>query len=243
MAKLNALVALSNGLKARTQKAITALHRRMGNEGAMSGLMRTYRARDEEGDPLPPESKRVQDSASDILEDALSEWKSLWELVIAQDVANTRAMAELEVDGVVLAKDVPVTTMLWLTKQLDDMHTFAKGIPVVDQASEWHYSEQANCYATEPVETVRTKKTPQNHIKAPATKEHPAQVEVYPEDVIVGYWSKVEYSGAMLASDKADLLSRIEAVQDAVRVGKENANDLDVKRVERLKALFSYIAG
>ncbi|WP_445307320.1 DUF7873 family protein [Microcoleus vaginatus] len=37
----------------------------------------------------------------------------------------------------------------------------------------------ADCWATEPVQTLKTFKTPRNHVKAEATEHHPAQVDVY----------------------------------------------------------------
>jgi hypothetical protein len=34
-------------------------------------------------------------------------------------------------------------------------------------------------------------------VKAEATEKHPAQVEVYHEDVVVGQWKTVKFSGAL----------------------------------------------
>ena len=51
-------------------------------------------------------------------------------------------------------------------------------------------------WKTEPVQTYRTKRVPRNHVKAEATEKHPAQVEVYYEDVTIGYWTTVKFSGS-----------------------------------------------
>lgn len=48
---------------------------------------------------------------------------------------------------------------------------------------------------------------PRNHVKAEATDKHPAQVEVYHEDVPVGYWTTVKFSGALPARRVNELQS------------------------------------
>jgi len=241
MSKLNALVALSVGLKGRTQTEITQLHRKMSHVPGMTGLSRVYRSRDEEGEQLPSETKIVQNRASELLTEALETWKDCWEVVLTQDIANTKACADIIVHEVVLVADVPITTMLWLTKQLDDLHTFVENIPVLDPSQKWEFSKGQNCYATEPNETIRSKKVPCNHVLVAATDKHPAQVQVYQEDVTVGYWSKTDYSGHMTPGIKADLLHRVELVQDAVKEAKEVANGIEVAKQERLNDLFKFL--
>ena len=50
-----------------------------------------------------------------------------------------------------------------------------------------------------------------------ATLPHPAQVEVYYEDVTVGHWRTVKFSGALPASQVKALRARVERLQEAVR--------------------------
>lgn len=69
--------------------------------------------------------------------------------------------------------------------------------------------------------TVRTKKVPRNHVKAEATDKHPAQVDVYYEDVPVGYWTTVKFSGALPARRVNELLDRVEKLQQAVKFARE----------------------
>jgi hypothetical protein len=78
------------------------------------------------------------------------------------------------------------------------------------------------------VQTLRTKKTPRNHVKAEATDKHPAQVEVYYEDVTVGYWRTVKFSGALPAQRVNEMLARVERLQDAVKFAREEANNMEV---------------
>ena len=50
---------------------------------------------------------------------------------------------------------------------------------MLDASETWNFDSSSDPWATEPVQTVKTKKLPRNHVKAEATEKHPAQVEVY----------------------------------------------------------------
>ena len=93
------------------------------------------------------------------------------------------------------------------------------------------------------MQTVRTKKIPRNHVKAEATEHHPAQVEVYYEDVAVGYWRTVKFSGALPARRVNELLERVERLQQAVKFAREEANNLEVEDQKVGEKVFQYLFG
>ena len=78
-------------------------------------------------------------------------------------------------------------------------------------------------------QTTRSKKVLRNHVKAPATDKHPAQVDVYQEDTIVGTWNTRNMSGAMRLSDIRVLQERLERLRDAVKYAREQANSVEVQ--------------
>lgn len=136
---------------------------------------------------------------------------------------------------------VPATYLLFLEKQLVDLHTSIKKLPVLDASETWTFDPSADCWATEPVQTVRTKKIPRNHVKAEATEKHPAQVEVYYEDVTVGYWRTVKFSGALAAKRLNELLARVEKLQEAVKFAREEANNLEVEEQKIGEKVLQYL--
>jgi hypothetical protein len=73
---------------------------------------------------------------------------------------------------------VPVSYRLFLEKQLADVSGFVRKLPVLDASETWNLDPSTDAWKTEPVRTIRTKKVPRNHVKAEATENHPAQVEV-----------------------------------------------------------------
>ena len=141
----------------------------------------------------------------------------------------------------VIAKNVPVTYLLFLEKKLVDVHTFVSKIPTLDSSETWTWDANAGCFASEPVETHKTKKLPKVVTKAPATDKHPAQVEVYQEDVVVGYWKTVKFSGAMPADDIKKLLTRIEGLQRAVKFAREESNSKIIEEVKVGEKIFNYL--
>jgi hypothetical protein len=153
------------------------------------------------------------------------------------------AKANVVVDNVTVLKDVPVTTLLFLEKQLVDIHTFVEKLPVLDPGEDWDYSPDVDYYASEAYQTTKTKKVLKNHVKAEATKEHPAQVETYTEDVVVGYWTTVKFSGAMPAKEKNELLDRVRKLQEAVKLAREEANGMEVQTKKIGAAVLHYVFG
>jgi hypothetical protein len=167
----------------------------------------------------------------------------LFDVTATKDWANTQAKADVVVDGQVLLSQVPATYLLFLEKQLVDLHTFVRKLPVLDAAETWTFDGSSDAWATEPLQTTRTKKIPRNHVKAEATEHHPAQVEVYYEDVVVGYWRTVKFSGALPASRVNELIGRVEKLQQAVKFAREEANNVEVEDQKMGEKIFKYIFG
>ncbi|GAA1368198.1 MULTISPECIES: hypothetical protein [Catellatospora] len=241
MAKLNQIIAVEKGIKSRSFQDLTEAHHAVQKPALLSGISRTYQAKDEEGEQLPPESTKVQTRAEDVLRQIGTTLTRLFDVTATKDATNCVARADVTVDDRVLLSDVPVTYLLFLEKQLTDLHTFVKKLPVLDAAESWVFSDSADCWSTEPVRTIRTKKVPRNHVKAEATEKHPAQVEVYYEDIAVGYWTTVKFSGALPAKRVSTLLERVEKLQQAVKFAREEANNAEAVDKHVGDRVFGYL--
>jgi hypothetical protein len=239
--KLNQVIAIEKGVKSRSLQELTESHHMLQKPAILSGISRVYRPKDEEGEQLPPESTRVQVKAEEIVQQTAATLTKLFNVVATKDWANCKARADVVVDGKTLLKDVPATYLLFLEKQLVDLHTFVKKLPILDASEVWTFDPSADCWATEPMQTVKTKKIPRNHVKAEATDKHPAQVEVYYEDVVVGNWRTVKFSGTLPAKRINELLSRVERLQEAVKFAREEANSLEVEEQKIGETLFQYL--
>lgn len=243
MARLNQIIAVEKGTKTRSQKDLTEAHHTLQKPALLAGISRTYRPRDEEGEQLPPEATRVQVKAEELIRKTADILTELFDVTATKDYTNCKARADVVVDGKTLLPQVPVTYLLFLEKQLVDLHTFVKKLPVLDAAESWAFDASADCWATEPVQTAKTKKIPRNHVKAEATEKHPAQVEVYHEDIVVGYWKTVKFSGALPAKRVNELLDRIDKLTRAVKFAREEANNSQAEEQKVGRAFMEYLFG
>jgi hypothetical protein len=243
MTKLNQIIALANGKKANCTKAITEIYHVVQKPDLFNGFERKYSALDEEGENLPPEKKIVQQTVQDNLAAAQAEFVELFDIIATQEWANCEANADIIVDGNTLAKQVPVTYMLFLEKQLDNIRNLVAKVPVLSSDTKWNKDDNTGMYVTDVTFTNRTKKVPKAFVRSPATDKHPAQVDVFNEDIIVGNWHKIDMSGAIPASHRDAMLKRVEKLREALKVAREEANGMVVKEQSVGKDLTNYVFG
>ncbi|MFV2176091.1 hypothetical protein ACFHW2_18895 [Actinomadura sp. LOL_016] len=241
--KLNQIIAVEKGVKSKSVQDLAAAQQVVQKAPLLSGISRTYQPKDEEGEQFPAESTRVQVKVDDVLNDVTGSLTRLFDVTATKDWANCEARADVAVDGTAVLRDVPVSYLLFLEKQLKELHGFVRRLPVLDAAETWVFDPSTDVWRTEPVRTVKTKKVPRNHVKAEATEKHPAQVEVYYEDVSIGQWTTVKFSGALPARRVNELLGRIERLQDAVKFAREEANGAEVTDRRVGEAVFGYLFG
>lgn len=241
MTKLNQIIAVESGIKGKATRDETDLYRVLAKPAPFTGISRVYRKKDEDGDDYPSESVPVQITVDDVLEKLTGSLTRLFDVTLTKEVANAQAKADVVVDGNVLLSDVPVTYLLFLEKQLVNLNTFVSKLPVLDPTVRWHKDENTGTYASDDTETAKGKKVLKVLEKSPATDKHPAQVETYHEDVVIGYWTKVDFSGNIPATRKAELLDRVEKLSTAVKFAREEANSATVVDEHVADTVFGYL--
>jgi hypothetical protein len=244
MPKLNQVNALVTARKGEAEKAVTELYKLIQKDVLFAGRERTYRPFDEvNGQKQPAESQRVQQRADDLIRQAREKWTEVWNLIYSQDVGNQQAKADVVIDGKPVLTAVPITFLLYLDKQVNDLETFLSKLPTPDPAEEWTHDPNTGLLRSRAVESLRTSKEPTVIVKYEATKEHPAQTELFTKDVPVGTWTQIQYSGCIPADRKNQLLERVRKLHDAIKVAKEQANLLEVERPKAAEAVFGYVFG
>ena len=241
MPKLNQIIAVVNGKKNQTQKTITELYKKLQKQDLFSGLIRTYKPVDEDGDTLPPEKTLIRASVRDIVEGFKDSITDLIDTVVIQDIANTEAKADIVVNGNVIANDVPVTHLMFLEKQLVDIHTFVSTLPVLDEASEWRFDDNKDCYTSEPEVKNRDLKFTEHKVVYEATTEHPAQVAEINITKKAGEFTTIKLSGAIPASDKRNMVRKVVELQEAVKFAREQANSIEVSTRKIAGNILEYI--
>ncbi len=239
--KLHQVIALVAGRKSRAQKLLTEAHHGW-NETAISGMTRSYTPKDDDGQNLPTENKEIHVRVADKIEEVVGKLTDFYDIVCTQEQSNTIASAAIEVEGCSLGK-LPVPAILFLERQLVDLHAFVKKLPTLPPDREWSWDGNKNCHCTKPIETLKTNKVPDVLVKYAATKEHPAQTEAYTKDVVVGTYTTVLTSSAVPEQDKAAMLQRVENLQDAAKLARESANSVEASEEKVGAAILDYVFG
>jgi len=228
MTKLNQVIAVEKGIKSRSHKTLTEMYQALSKKQLFEGLARTYERKEEDGEQFPPESTRVQKNAAEMVREVGNLLGELFDTTATKDTGNREAQADVVVDGEPLLKNVPATTLLFLEKQLSELHAFCTDLPVLDPAYDWEMDQNDGLFKTEPIKTAKTKKVTKALVLYPHSDKHPAQTDKITEDVIVGHWNQVKMSGALPEVRKKELLSRVEKLQKAVKFAREEANNTEV---------------
>lgn len=240
--KLNQVVAVMQGKKSRAEKLLTESHRGWNKE-AIAGIAKTYAPKAEDGDQLPPESKKIHLNVPDKIRETMDQVGAMLDIVMTQELGNTVAKAAVEIDGKTFLTDVPVGALLFLEHQLVDLRTFVSNLPTLPLDREWKRDDNRNCYVTDPIDSIKTAKKARVIVRYAATKEHPAQTELFPEDVTVGTWTTTYMSSAIPSRQRAEMLHRIENLQDEVKKARERANLCEVDHVKCGDRILKHIFG
>ncbi len=185
----------------------------------------------------------MQYNVNDVLRQVGNKLTELFDVTATKDYANCSAKADVSVDGEVLITQAPATFLLFLEKQLTDLHTVASKLPVLDPSQDWKLDTNAGLYKTPGSQTAKTKKVTKALVLYPATEQHPAQCAQVAEDVITGYWNQIKMSGAVPSDRRASLLDRVEKLQKAVKFAREQANMVAVTEQTVGSKLFSWLLG
>lgn len=241
MVKLNQIVAVVSGKKTQAQKALTEVYKKVQKSDLFQGLVRTYKPVQEDGDTLPPEKTLVRMTVGEAILEVENILTNLLDVVYTQDVTNTKATGNIVVNGNVLAENVPVTYLMFLEKQLVDLHTFLSALPTLDEAYEWRFDDNRDCYVSDAEVKNRDIKQIEHRVVYEATEKHPAQIVEVAVTKKVGEFTTVKLSGAVSVSDKRNMLDKLGKLQEAVKFAREEANSVEVKQAKIAQSLLKYV--
>lgn len=241
MPQLHGTIAALPDIRSRAEKSIAKVYQQFQKGAGFSGQSRTYKPVDDEASRQPPQSQRVQVRVEEMLDVLHMDLGALFDATLTQEFGNTRAVANIEVDGHTILTDVPVTYLLFLERQLAELRTTLEAMPTLNPEDAWAWDAGHGAFATPPVETFSTQKTPRPIVAYAATKEHPAQVHMHPEERVVGTWNTVKLSGAAQVARKDALVRRVEMLRTAVKVARERANSINVTPQAAQDAIFGFL--
>lgn len=244
---LNQVIAVLKGVKSRHASRCNEIHHQLQTPDVLTGQARSYQPRNE-GDPVyPGEDKHVQVKAADHLHEMAELTTEMFDAEAALDYANCNAKANVVVDGKTVVENAPATYLIFLEKQLTDLHTTLVKCAVRDPSKVWTADPANRLHKALAIQTFKTTKVEvplMLSAAVPGTNGSPglpAQVKTTTKDIVEGTWTTTPMSGAISEADKKQYLDRIQRLIDAVKVAREQANMVDAPAQAVGKRILDFI--
>lgn len=245
MTKLAALLGVLQGVKAKLKEPRDGAYKDFQRPALFNGFVRTYRPLDEEnGERFPDEGEIVQLNVEGVLAGLVNDWARLIDVQATVDATNQAANGALfipDAAGAGTTFELPASTLIWLEKQLTDLHTLVSKAPEVNPTKAWTFDPASGDFRTPVRTSVKTRKVPKALVLYPHSDKFPAQVQAYNEDETIGHWDSVDYSGAVMPTRKRQILDRIDTMREQVKVALADANTTEALDVKMGTALLTHL--
>jgi hypothetical protein len=235
------------GIEAQTR---TSVARRISDATAalgvpdlFDGLHGEYRPRDDEGERLPEDNKRVQTTVEWVLSAVRDALVELCDATAARDFTNAtdEARADVVVGERVLVASAPVPYLLWLDHQLESLRLIVERCPALPSSTVWELWEERGVYRSEPIRTTRSVTSAKPITLSEATERHPANVQLASVPEVVGDWTRWKFSGALPVARRETLLRRLAQLRLAITVARARANEASAQRPAVGEAVMGYL--
>lgn len=162
-----------------------------------------------------------------------------------KEKTNQLAKADLILnDGTVLCENVPATLLLGLENKLKPILEMHGVIPTLQPGVDWEpdNSKGPNIFKAKH-NSIRnkTERVPISKITVQPTKEHPAQVDKWTEDKVIGKFTQINWSGMISPADKSKKIAKVDEVIRCCKQARTRANATVVEPIDIGKKIFEFI--
>lgn len=174
------------------------------------------------------EDKPVPTTVWDTLDYALKIFAKAEDLQYQKNATNRVATATVMWQSKVLLEDLPVDELLGLEARLGKLREVIEAIPTLDATKHWQDAPQIGDHVWElpfAEKTTKTEKIVVPIIMAPATEQHPAQVQAIQKDNVVGTFALMRRSGEATAVQKSDAIVRVDELLVEIKQARMRANE------------------
>lgn len=241
MTKLYEILAVEKDLNKAAQDEVKRIVSVFGQPGKLTGQNISFHKLIEGEPELPDEVTVMATTVSGELAALEKSFGDYMTVTMQKEIANTRTGADVLIGDVAFLEALPAPALLNLESRLDELLKLYEAIPVLDPSERWTFDKALGYFVSALREQIRTKKVYRNHVLAEATKEHPAQVQVYQEDVPSYKVEKVISSGVFTPAEKAERIARIKKLAGAVKQARQRANAAEIEPVDLTTKIFTYI--
>lgn len=245
--KLHEILAVENDLEKVATNVIEEAKNTFNKKANLfQGQVKTAEMFDDDVATPAPEVIKLEETVPSKLRyvgRAVARWL---DVVLQKESTNQKAVADLVVDGRVLATAVPATFLLGLENKVKRLRDMYMSIPTLQPGIRWNPApdEGEDIFAAEdPIERFITSKQIKSTVLYEATKEHPAQIDKWTEDVKIGRYLVYPTSGMITPARKAEILDRLDRLGQAAKAARMRANAAEVEKVTIGQTLVDFING
>lgn len=253
MAKLHELLAVEGDLEGIYSKIVKETQDTFTKKPALFFGYNKRLEMFEEGHPeAPEESQEITDTVRGKMDYTAEHIIRYFDCELQKELTNQTAKADLEVDGAIIATDLPATFLLGLETKLKAVRRIYECMPTLAPGKTWEkdYTKGDDVYVSVPAEEkFKTAKTFKHKVLVPAQfpKEGeggsslPAQIERWEETENVGKYITKTWSGMITSAQKSTFIGRVDKLIRAVKKARQKANRAKVVKRTIGQELFDYI--
>lgn len=253
--KLHELLAVEADLEGRARNIMDETRKVFKEKPALfMGAIRTYTPFLEDGISYPEENQALSTTVDEKLAYTNKSVIKYYDALLQKEATNQVAKADLIVDGVTIASDLPATFLLGMESRLRKMREVYAQIPTLSVGTEWKLDEgkgKGVFSMVHPEEKMKTQKTMKSTVlyeaKFPKANEggnsQPAQIDKWEEVENVGKYTKNVWCGMITPARKSELLDRIDLLIRSVKKARQRANSTEVVKSTIGKAIVDFING
>lgn len=167
-----------------------------------------------------------------------------WDAMLQKEASNQNANADLIVDGVTIAENVPATFLLGMESRLKTLRDLLLKIPTLEPGANWQPDATASMPDVFKVDApvgFKTEKTIEFKVLVPQSDKFPANIEKWTVDKNVARIERELTSGMWTPLRKATVLGNLDTMLEAVKKARMRGNDTDVVKREVGKKIWDYI--
>jgi hypothetical protein len=198
----------------------------------------------DDGINYPEVNKKLDTTVGAKLSHMQKTERRYFDAMLQKEATNQTAIADLIVDGITIATELPATFLLGMETRLKHLRGVYESIPTLQPGVEWEKDPDTGegIYKTKlPEEKLKTETIVEPVVLYPATKEHPAQVKEMSKVINVGKYVQTTWSGMISPAEKSAYLSRIDKLIRAFKKARQRANTTEVVNKSIGAEIFAYI--
>lgn len=207
MGKLHELLAVEADRKKAADRLVAESIKTFKKDNLFTGSVKRTEMFDEDEPKVADEVLKLETTVDENLKYTMKSLEKYWDTVAQKDATNMLAKADVEVNGTIIDKDVPATTLLGLEKKLNELRNLLNTIPTLPPGIDWQLDEtqekQGVYRNANDIQTFKTIKDIEFRTAAEATKEHPAQVAQISVTKNVGRFTTTKWCSMLTPYEKA----------------------------------------